>query len=63
MSAAAGGAFLINAGRGQLQFDVDIITALDDIAPAVFARHVVEQIERFERGLPLEHAVDRSRGY
>ncbi len=97
---AAGGAFLINAGRGQLQFDVDIITALDegalagaaldvfpheplptesplwshpnvtvtphnagDIAPAVFARHVIEQIERFERGLPLENAVDRSRGY
>ena len=27
---AAGGAFLINAGRGPLQIDADIVTALDD---------------------------------
>lgn len=97
---AAGGAFLINAGRGQLQVDADIVAALDegtlagatldvfpqeplppasplwsnpkvtvtphnagDISPAVFAPHVIEQIERFERGLPLENAVDRVRGY
>jgi glyoxylate/hydroxypyruvate reductase A len=97
---AAEGAFLINAGRGQLQVDADIVAALDqgvlagvtldvfpqeplpadsplwshpkvtitphnagDIAPGVFARHVLEQIERFDRGLPLENAVDRSRGY
>ena len=97
---AAGGAFLINAGRGRLQVDADIVTALDegalagatldvfpqeplpadsplwshpkvtvtphnagDIAPAVFAPHVIAQIERFERGLPLDHAVDRARGY
>ena len=87
---AAGGAFLINAGRGPLQVDADIVTALDegtlagarsmsftqsrcrgkplwthpkvtitphnagDISPRVFAPHVIAQIERFERGLPLE---------
>lgn len=97
---AAGGAFLINAGRGPLQIDADIVTALDegalagatldvfpqeplppqsplwthpkvavtphnagDISPRVFAPHVIAQIERFERGLPLENAVDRDRGY
>jgi glyoxylate/hydroxypyruvate reductase A len=97
---AAGGAFLINAGRGPLQVDADIVAALDegalagatldvfaqeplppesplwshpkvtvtphnagDVAPAVFAPHVIEQIERFERGLPMENTVDRVRGY
>jgi glyoxylate/hydroxypyruvate reductase len=97
---AAGGAFLINAGRGSLQVDADIIAALDegtlagctldvfpeeplapqsalwahpkvtitphnagDIAPRVFAPDVFAQIERLERGLPLENAVDRARGY
>jgi glyoxylate/hydroxypyruvate reductase A len=34
-----------------------------DISPRVFAPHVIAQIERFERGLPLENAVDRARGY
>ena len=97
---AAGGAFLINAGRGPLQVDADILTALEegtlagatldvfsqeplqpdsplwahpkvtitphnagDISPRVFAPRVIAQIERFERGLPLENAVDRKRGY
>jgi glyoxylate/hydroxypyruvate reductase A len=97
---AAGGAFLINAGRGQLQVDADIVAALDegaltaatldvfpqeplpaesplwrhpkvtltphnagDISPRVFAPHVIAQIERFERGLPLDNLIDRNRGY
>ena len=97
---AAGGAFLINAGRGPLQVDADIVAALDDgtlvgrharrvsagaaaagkpaleppkvtitphnagdISPRVFAPHVIAQIERFERGLPLENLIDRARGY
>ena len=97
---AAGGAFLINAGRGQLQVDADIVIALDegtlsgatldvfpqeplpptsplwahpkvtitphnagDISPRVFAPHVIAQIERFERGLPLDNLIDRARGY
>jgi glyoxylate/hydroxypyruvate reductase len=97
---AAGGAFLINAGRGLLQVDADIVSALDegvlagatldvfqreppagdsplwshpkvtmtphnagDISPRVFAPQVIEQIERFERGLPLDNIVDRTRGY
>jgi glyoxylate/hydroxypyruvate reductase len=95
-----GGAFLINSGRGQLQVDADIITALDegslsgatldvfpreplppqsplwthpkvtitphnagDISPRVFAPIVIEQIERFERGLLLDNLIDRNRGY
>lgn len=97
---AAGGAFLVNAGRGPLQVDADILAALDqgllsgatldvfqqeplpeesplwshpkvtitphnagDISPRVFAPHVIGQIERFERGLPLDNLVDRTRGY
>jgi glyoxylate/hydroxypyruvate reductase A len=97
---AAGGAFLINAGRGALQVDVDILAALGegtlagttldvaqqeplppdsplwshpkvtitphnagDISPRLFAPHVIAEIERFERGLPLDNLVDRVRGY
>ncbi|MBX9847064.1 MAG: glyoxylate/hydroxypyruvate reductase A [Xanthobacteraceae bacterium] len=97
---AAGGAYLVNAGRGQSQIDADIVSALDegtlagvtldvfqhepladdsplwrhpkvtitphnagDISPRVFAPQVIAQIERFERGLPLDNLVDRARGY
>jgi glyoxylate/hydroxypyruvate reductase A len=97
---AAGGAYLVNAGRGQSQIDADIVSALDegtlegatldvfqqeplahgsplwshpkvtitphnagDISPHVFAPQVIAQIERFERGLPLDNLVDRARGY
>ncbi len=97
---AAGGAFLINAARGGLQVDADIVAALDDgtlagatldvfpqeplpassplwshpkvtvtphnagdIAPRAFVREVVAQIERAERGLPLDNLIDRQRGY
>ena len=34
-----------------------------DISPRVFAPQVIAQIERFERGLPLDNLVDRARGY
>ena len=34
-----------------------------DISPRVFAPHVIAQIERFERGAPLDNVVDRVRGY
>jgi glyoxylate/hydroxypyruvate reductase A len=97
---AAGGAYLINAGRGPLQVDGDIVAALNegtlagatldvfreeplppdsplwvhprvtitphnagDISPRLFAPQVIAQIERFERGLPLENMVARVRGY
>ncbi|OLB76054.1 MAG: glyoxylate/hydroxypyruvate reductase A [Alphaproteobacteria bacterium] len=97
---AAGGAYLINAARGALQIEADILAALDEgtLAGAtldVFAReplppasplwrhpkvtitphnaafsdphalaaNVLRQIERFEAGLPLEHVMDRARGY
>jgi glyoxylate/hydroxypyruvate reductase A len=97
---AADGAFLINAGRGALQIDDDILAALNegtlagatldvfpqeplpqdsplwshpkvtitphnagDISPRVFAPQVIKQIERFERGLPLDNLIDRKRGY
>jgi glyoxylate/hydroxypyruvate reductase len=97
---AAGGAFLVSAGRGSSQVDADIVAALDegalaaatldvfpeeplppqsplwrhpkvtitphnagDISPQVFAPLVIAQIEGFERGLPLDHLVDRQRGY
>jgi glyoxylate/hydroxypyruvate reductase len=96
----AGGAYLINAARGALQVEADIVTALDEGSLTgatldVFAREplpaasplwrhpkvtitphnaafsdphalvagVLRQIERFEAGLPLEHVVDRARGY
>jgi glyoxylate/hydroxypyruvate reductase A len=97
---ALGGAYLINAGRGMLQVDVDILAALEegslagaslDVFPAeplsresplwthpnviitphnagvsdprALAKNVLTQIERFERGLPLQHVVDRKAGY
>ena len=97
---AAGGAYLINAARGTLQVEADILTALDEgtlvgatldvfareplPAPSPLWRHpkvtitphnaavadpqalaatVLRQIERFEAGLPLEHVIDRARGY
>jgi glyoxylate/hydroxypyruvate reductase len=97
---AAAGAYLINAARGALQVDGDILAALEEGSLAgatldVFAceplpaasplwRHpkvtitphnaaasdpralvanVLRQIDRFEQGLPLEHVVDRTRGY
>jgi glyoxylate/hydroxypyruvate reductase A len=34
-----------------------------DISPRVFAPHLIAQIERFERGLPLDDLIDRDRGY
>jgi len=34
-----------------------------DISPRVFVPQVIAQIERFERGLPLDNLIDRSRGY
>jgi glyoxylate/hydroxypyruvate reductase len=97
---AGAGAYLINAARGALQVDADILAAVEEGSLAgatldVFAneplpaasplwRHpkvtitphnaaasdpralvanVLRQIERFEQGLPLEHVVDRARGY
>jgi glyoxylate/hydroxypyruvate reductase A len=97
---ALGGAYLINAGRGMLQVDADILAALEEGTlagasldvfpteplpcesplwthpnviitphnagvsdPRALARNVLTQIERFERGLPLEHVVDRKAGY
>jgi glyoxylate/hydroxypyruvate reductase len=97
---ALNGAVLINAGRGKLQIDTDIIAAVDagiltaatldvfaneplpstsplwmhpkiTITPhnAAFsdsrsiAVYMLEQIERLERGYPLEHVVDRDAGY
>jgi glyoxylate/hydroxypyruvate reductase A len=97
---ALAGAYLINAGRGMLQVDADILTALDEGSlaaatldvfpteplpndsplwshpkititphnaaasdPRALAVNVLNQIERLERGLPLEHVVDRALGY
>ncbi len=31
--------------------------------PKALTKYVLAQIERFERGLPLENVVDRRRGY
>ena len=95
-----GGAHLINAGRGRLQIDADILTALDEgtlagatldvfqqeplpaasplwshprvtvtphNAAASDARflvtNVLEQINRLERGEPMQNIIDRARGY
>lgn len=97
---ALGGPALVNAGRGGLQVEADILRALDDGTlagasldvfeleplpaesplwshpkvfvtphnaaqsdPRALASYVLGQIERFERGLPLENVVDRGRGY
>jgi len=97
---ALGGAYLINAGRGRLQVDADIVAALEDGTlagasldvfpieplpresplwahpnviitphnagvsdPRALVKNVLAQIERFERGLPLEHVVDPVAGY
>jgi glyoxylate/hydroxypyruvate reductase A len=94
------GPILINAGRGGLQVETDILAALDSGAlkgasldvfereplpkgsrlwshPAVYvsphnaaisspqaiAALVARQIEAYERGEPLDHVVDRRRGY
>jgi glyoxylate/hydroxypyruvate reductase A len=91
---------LINAGRGGLQNEADILRALDDGTltgasldvfereplpakspfwshpkvfvtphnaaqsdPKALSKYVLGQIGRFERGLPLENVIDRSRGY
>jgi glyoxylate/hydroxypyruvate reductase len=95
-----GGPILINAGRGGLQVEADILAALDSGAlkgasldvfeheplrkdsrlwahPAVYlsphnaaisspkaiAALVARQIEAYEHGEPLDHVVDRRRGY
>ena len=95
-----GGAHLINAGRGRLQIDADILAALEEGALAgatldVFAHeplpidsplwlhphvtitphnaaasdprflvgNVLAQIERFERGEPMQNVIDRTLGY
>src|SRR5262245_39319436 len=97
---ALGGAYLINAGRGGLQVDADILAALDqgllagaslDVFPteplppasALWAQpnititphnaaesdpraltaNVLQQIARHERGEPLDHMIERDRGY
>jgi glyoxylate/hydroxypyruvate reductase len=97
---ALGGAHLINAGRGLLQIDADILAALDqhllasatldvfpqeplpadspfwehpqvtvtphDAAvsdPRYLVRNVLTQIDRLERGEPLEHTINRALGY
>jgi len=95
-----GGPILINAGRGGLQVETDILAALDagtikgaslDVfereplpknsrlwshravyisphnaaisSPKAIAALVARQIEAHERGEPLDHIVDRRRGY
>ncbi|MFZ0837129.1 MAG: glyoxylate/hydroxypyruvate reductase A [Xanthobacteraceae bacterium] len=97
---ALGSAHLINAGRGLLQVDADILSALDqnllasatlDVFPQeplprnspfwqhprvtvtphnaavsdprFLVRNVLAQIERLERGEPLENTIDRALGY
>jgi glyoxylate/hydroxypyruvate reductase A len=95
-----GGPALINAGRGGLQVEADILRALDDGTltgasldvfeaeplppqsplwahpkiyvtphnaaqsdPRALTKYVLAQIERDERGLPLENVIDRNFGY
>jgi glyoxylate/hydroxypyruvate reductase A len=97
---ALGGPALINAGRGGLQIEADILRALDEgiltgasldvfeqeplpaknplwshpnvfvtphnaaqSNPQALSKYVLGQIERFERGLPLENVIDRKLGY
>lgn len=99
-SGPAGGAFVVNAARGAIQVDADIVAALDegslaaatldvfpneplppdsplwahprvtltphvagDISPEAFADQLFAQVDRFERGQPLENMIDRDRGY
>ena len=94
------GAFLINAARGDLQVDTDILKALNDgtlagatldvfpteplpitsplwthpkvtitphnaaqSSPRALVANILRQIDRHEINLPLEHVVDRRRGY
>lgn len=94
------GAYLINAARGDLQVDADIVVALEDgtlagatldvfpieplpitsplwthpkvtitphnaaqSSPRAIVSNILRQIERFEIGMPFDHAVDRGRGY
>ena len=95
-----GGAVLINAGRGKLQSDADILRALDDGTlkeasldvfetepiseasrlwnhprlfvtphaaatsdPAHLVQPMLDQMDAFERGEPLQNVVDRAAGY
>jgi glyoxylate/hydroxypyruvate reductase A len=97
---ALGGAYLINAGRGRLQVEADILAALDEgtlagatldvfadeplppaspfwthpkvtvtphaaaaSVPNALVANVLRQIERFERGEPMENVIDRAAGY
>jgi glyoxylate/hydroxypyruvate reductase A len=99
-NSAIGAPVLINAGRGGLQNEADILQCLDDgtlgaasldvyateplpaesrfwthkkvvltphnaadTDPDEISKYVARQIERFESGGALEHAVDRGRGY
>jgi glyoxylate/hydroxypyruvate reductase len=94
------GAYLINAARGDLQVEKDIVAALDDgtlmgatldvfaseplpvmsplwshpkltitphnaaqSSPRALVINILRQIDRFEINMPLEHVVDRGRGY
>jgi glyoxylate/hydroxypyruvate reductase A len=94
------GAYLINAARGDLQVDADIVAALEDgtlagatldvfpteplpitsplwthpkvtitphnaaqSSPRALVTNILRQIDRFELGMPLEHVIDRGRGY
>lgn len=94
------GAHLINAARGDLQVDADVIVALEEgtlagatldvfpteplpitsplwthpkvtvtphnaaqSSPRALVTNILRQIDRFEVGMPLEHVVDRGRGY
>ena len=96
----AGGAYMINAGRGALQVDADILSALHEGSlagatldvfpteplpaasplwahpqvtvtphnaaasdPGALVANILQQIERVETGLPLEHVIDRASGY
>jgi glyoxylate/hydroxypyruvate reductase A len=94
------GAYLINAGRGDLQVDGDIVLALEEgtlagatldvfpseplpitsplwshpkvtvtphnaaqSSPRSIVSNILRQIDRLEIHMPLEHVVDRKRGY
>ena len=94
------GAYVINASRGDLQVDTDIVIALDDgtlagatldvfpteplaitsplwthpkimitphnaaqSSPRALVSNILRQIDRSEINLPLDHLVDRGRGY